>query len=161
MRFIKTVFLFIAIPLISFAEGDANSIWVKANTLFENNSYDSASVYYKQLSNEYQSIAAYYNLGNTYYKLNLPIQLLTGISIIWLLFFTFSYYAKNNKYNGKEAIVMDNNAAFKLQPDVSKTSSLIPEGTKVTILHKRSSWAEIILPDGRKGWMNTEVLTNI
>lgn len=248
MRIVLATFLYTLVSVSSFATEGGNELWDKANMLFNKGEYDSARVYYEKLSSDYQSEILYYNLGNTYYKLNkvgkavlnyeralkiapsntkiqdnlyltqtrianriqpnerifficwwqsithashatlwavlaliifvgtvivhllkklniisfnIPVQATVGALAIWLLFFTFSIFATNNKYYGQEAVVMLNNATFKLQPDATKNSSLIPEGTKVTIEQKKSSWAEVILPDGRKGWMEADVLTKI
>jgi tetratricopeptide (TPR) repeat protein len=50
----------------------------KANTLYNNNAYDSAVVVYESIINKgYSSATLYYNLGNTYYKLrNYPMAIL-------------------------------------------------------------------------------------
>ncbi len=51
---------------------------IEANTLYNNNAYDSAAVVYESIINKgYSSATLYYNLGNTYYKLrNYPMAIL-------------------------------------------------------------------------------------
>ncbi|MEZ5016739.1 MAG: tetratricopeptide repeat protein [Flavipsychrobacter sp.] len=247
-KFTIIAFLLALVSTSVFATSDNNAKWDTANTLFNNKAYDSARVYYEQLAQDHESAALYYNLGNTYYKLNkvgkavlnyeralridpsnsktqdnlyltqtrianriqateriffirwwqnithashatlwailaliifvsvliihilkklniisfnIPQQATVGALVIWLLFLTFSIFATDNKYYSQQAVVMENNSSFKQQPDATKNSSLIPEGTKVSIEQQKGSWLEVILPDGRKGWMPAEVLTKI
>ncbi len=55
----------------SFAAADHNSIWNKANTFYLQKQFDSAAFYYEQLAQlKPQNAEVYFNLGNTYYRLN-------------------------------------------------------------------------------------------
>lgn len=53
-------------------------LFIKANELYNQHSYDSAAIVYKSIINKgYSSATLYYNLGNTYYKLrNYPMSIL-------------------------------------------------------------------------------------
>lgn len=55
-----------------FASSDYNQYWQKANKFYEQKEYDSAAHYYEQIAKQRPDKAViYYNLGNTYYRLNL------------------------------------------------------------------------------------------
>jgi Tetratricopeptide repeat len=55
----------------SFAAADHNSIWNKANTFYIQKQFDSAAYYYEQLAQlKPLNAEVYFNLGNTYYRLN-------------------------------------------------------------------------------------------
>lgn len=50
---------------------DYNALWQKGNAFYQQKQYDSAAVYYSQLSAQKpRNAVVYYNLGNTYYRLN-------------------------------------------------------------------------------------------
>lgn len=56
----------------SFASADYTAYWQKANKFYEQKEYDSAAYYYEQITqSKPEDAAVYYNLGNTYYRLNL------------------------------------------------------------------------------------------
>lgn len=62
-------FLFSAFA--SIASVPYNAWWQKANSYYQDKNYDSAAFYYEQLSEQHPDNAeVYYNLGNTYYRLN-------------------------------------------------------------------------------------------
>src|ERR1700744_3575460 len=57
--------------LHSLAAGDSNMLWQKANELYQQKQYDSAAQCLEQIAAlKPQNEIVYYNLGNTYYKLN-------------------------------------------------------------------------------------------
>src|SRR5579875_3894304 len=57
--------------LKSFAADTYNNLWQKGNNYYQQKQYDSASYYYEQIAvRQPQNADVYYNLGNTYYKLN-------------------------------------------------------------------------------------------
>lgn len=53
------------------AAGAYNAVWGKANRYYQTKNYDSAAILYEQLAQDRPANAQlYYNLGNTYYRLN-------------------------------------------------------------------------------------------
>ncbi len=62
--------LIVAAPLVRAAEA-YNAIWGKANRYYQARNYDSAAILYERLAQDEPANAQlYYNLGNTYYRLN-------------------------------------------------------------------------------------------
>ena len=55
----------------SLAAADYNQLWQKGNSFYEQKQYDSAASYFEQIAVlKPQNAELYYNLGNTYYRLN-------------------------------------------------------------------------------------------
>ncbi len=64
--------------LFSLAAGDFNYQWRKGNDLYTQKQYDSAAYYFEQIATlKPQNAEVYYNLGNTYYRLNM-----IGLSVL-------------------------------------------------------------------------------
>lgn len=78
---IITRFILLFVIVFSFAVATKaqkpEELLTKANTLYNENSFDSALVIYKSIvDNGYSSATLYYNIGNTYYKLkNYPLAI--------------------------------------------------------------------------------------
>lgn len=70
----KKITLFTYCLLLSlnlFAKSDYNSYWTAANKYYEQKNYDSAAFYYEKIAaTQPREAVVYFNLGNTYYKLN-------------------------------------------------------------------------------------------
>ena len=50
---------------------DTAGDWAKANAFYQQKNYDSAAVYYEKIAaGKPRQAAVFYNLGNTYYRLN-------------------------------------------------------------------------------------------
>lgn len=65
---ITAFFLFIVLQVYA---GDPNAVWQKANKCYQQKQYDSAALYYEQIAALNPGNAViYFNLGNTYYRLN-------------------------------------------------------------------------------------------
>jgi len=70
-RIITTITILLFLALQSMAGVAYSDIWNKANQLYQHREYDSAANYYEQIAAQNpQDAVVYYNLGNTYYKLN-------------------------------------------------------------------------------------------
>lgn len=246
----KTLFILFAFlfgSILCNAETSYNTWWQKANTFFQQKDYDSAAVYYEKLAAlAPQDAVVYYNLGNTYYRLNkigpavlnyqkalninpkykeaqdnltltearisnripnggniffvkwwqsatsaqkagtwaivslltfllviaillakrfrnamrVPGQLIGVLCFVWVICMTFAVTAANNKASSSKAVVMQNDAPL-LTEQKGKTQSLVPEGTTVKVKDIDGGWAEVQLPDGRNGWMQTSLLNKI
>jgi tetratricopeptide (TPR) repeat protein len=122
------------------------------------------------LTNTYAIIAILlFILTITYYissklqliKFKLPIQLTVGVVILSLAFVTLSIISARRLVNSSHAIVMQDQSAFGTEPKSGKSQSLIPEGTKVELLREDAGMVNVILPDGRNGWMAKSSLTEI
>lgn len=71
----RTLFLMLAVIFLgavhSSASGDHNDQWKKGNVLYEQKQYDSAAHYFEKIAAlKPENAEIYYNLGNTYYRLN-------------------------------------------------------------------------------------------
>lgn len=245
--FILFIFLFSGIAS-SFAEAPYDGWWLKGNALYQQKEYDSAAYYYEKIAAlQPQNATVYYNLGNTYYRLNkigpavlnyeralninpkykeakdnltltqarignriasgtdiffvkwwksttqgetastwavvsllifllviaaliikrfrgnairIPSQLVGFLCFVWVVCMGFAVTAAKNKSAGNKAVVMQNDAPL-LNGQKGKTQSLVPEGTTVEIKDSNDGWVEVLLPDGRRGWMQTSLLNKI
>ncbi len=70
----RNLFLITAALIVSlqcYATGNYNSDWQKANSYYQQKQYDSAAIWYEQIAGlKPLNAEIYYNLGNTYYRLN-------------------------------------------------------------------------------------------
>jgi len=94
------------------------------------------------------------------FDLSYKRQVNITLGILLLLSLILSY---------SSALRQDSHAAVVMQPDApltnsrgnSKPQTLVPEGTTVKIEQVQEGWMEIVLPDGRKGWMHKSYLSVI
>lgn len=64
-------FLLVLLSFGAHADSSYDAWWQKANTLYQQKQYDSAAVYFEKLAAlKPEEAVVYYNLGNTYYRLN-------------------------------------------------------------------------------------------
>ena len=88
----------------------------------------------------------------------------SGSLLIVLTIFTWSFAAKqkNRLVNHNYAIVMQPTVTVKSSPSEKGTNLfVIHEGLKVKITDKLGDWVEIMLSDGNKGWLPTELIERI
>lgn len=95
-----------------------------------------------------------------YIQKNYPVQLSIALLAIAALFITLSLVAGGRKTTNKFAIIMKE-APLMAKPEYGSSKSRIPEGTKVDICGKKSSWYEVTLPDGRTGWIQNTLIEKI
>jgi tetratricopeptide (TPR) repeat protein len=91
----------------------------------------------------------------------LPVQLPYILGFVCVVFLVFGFAAASKTESSPGAIVMENDAALMNSEQKGKPLALIPEGTKVTVGEGRGMWVEVILPDGRTGWMQRAQLIGI
>ena len=94
--------------------------------------------------------------NNSLYK---RIAFFGGIALLCinLSAFAFASSQKNKITNRNYAIVYTASVTVKSSPDLTGSDLFVlHEGTKVKILNKLGSWAEIQLQDGNIGWMQIE-----
>lgn len=70
MRWALTIFIALNLFQVRANISDPTGVFNEANAYYEREAYDSALTTYTQLLDSYESAALYYNLGNTYYKLD-------------------------------------------------------------------------------------------
>jgi len=70
-QLVATVIILLSGVLHGFAADTYHTQWQKGNNFYQQHQYDSAAWYFEQIAAlKPQNEAVYYNLGNTYYKLN-------------------------------------------------------------------------------------------
>ncbi len=96
------------------------------------------------------------NLRKTSFSISLVLFILCVFS------FSFSISRKNQLTNKKEAIVMPGIIPVKSSPDRNGTDLFeLHEGTKVSVSNKLGDWCEIMIGDGRIGWIQTKQIEEI
>lgn len=90
-----------------------------------------------------------------------PLQLTVGLFVVLLITLTFSITASSKAKDSMRSVVMENDAPFTAVPEQVSAQSLVPEGTTVKRLSEKGGWIEVKLPDGRVGWMNSNLLEDI
>jgi hypothetical protein len=72
-----------------------------------------------------------------------------------------AYSSAQQFNNSEEAIVLVKDAPL-VSPELkNKPQSLLPEGTKVTVLTEKGNMTEIRLADGRQGWIEHTLICKI
>ncbi len=70
-----------------------------------------------------------------------------------------AYSARERVLSEDEAIVMVSSTAVKSSPDGSATELFIlHEGTKLTITEHLDEWVEVVIADGKKGWLESKTI---
>ena len=88
----------------------------------------------------------------------IAIVLLIGSAIS----LTYSISRKRQMTNHEQAIVMMGIITVKSSPDKSGTELFeLHEGTKVTIKSELGEWSEIVIGDGRRGWVEKRQIEQI
>ncbi|HLO69297.1 MAG TPA: tetratricopeptide repeat protein [Flavipsychrobacter sp.] len=85
---------------------------------------------------------------------SLPFQAKAGGWVLLVLFITISFVAAMHKADSHMAVVM-NNSQMMDKPPMGK-SQPVPEGTTIKLTGEitKGEWHEVILPDGKTGWMH-------
>jgi len=76
-------------------------------------------------------------------------------------FMVLAFTAAKNSQQHTGAVVMVGDAPLMNKEQKGKPLALIPEGTTVKIKNDRGNWIEVILPDGRTGWLQQSVIEKI
>lgn len=107
-------------------------------------------------------VVAIYHISRRvgYIQKTYPIQLTVALLVVSVLFITLSLVAAGRQTSNRFAVVMQE-APLMAEPEYGNSKTRIPEGTKVDICGKRSSWYEVTLPDGRTGWLQNTQLEQI
>lgn len=74
----------------------------------------------------------------------------------------FAISSRNDILQHEEAIVMGSAVSIKSSPDRSATDLFVlHEGTKVRIIAEVDEWREIVIADGKKGWVEVKNIEQI
>lgn len=242
--------LIILSTVCALAADTGNAMWNRANQLYQQKEYDSALAYFEKIAASHPGTAEiYYNIGNTYYRLNkvapavlnyeralhinpdhkearenliltqnrisnhiqsvpeiffiewwrsltkssaaniwavlslitfvtivlimavgrtsktgvtiIPPQLMGILVFIWLCILVLAYFSAANASDSNKGVVMQNDSPLMNADLKGKPISLIPEGTTVRINAIRGEYADITLPDGRRGWVELGLVNKI
>lgn len=75
---------------------------------------------------------------------------------------SFAISSRNDILQHEEAIVMGSAVSIKSSPDRSATDLFVlHEGTKVRIIAEVDEWREIVIADGKKGWVEVKNIEQI
>lgn len=75
---------------------------------------------------------------------------------------SFAVSSRNDMLRHDEAVVMGSAISIKSSPDSSATDLFVlHEGTKVRVVSELDEWCEIVIADGKKGWMLKSSIENI
>lgn len=91
----------------------------------------------------------------------LPVQLRAGIITLFILCVIFGFTSANNQTSPDKAVVMQNETPLYTSTQQTKPALYVPEGTTIKCGKELQGWVEVILPDGRNGWIRTDAITRI
>lgn len=91
----------------------------------------------------------------------LPPQVTGVLVLAWICTLVLAYFSGRNSTASNIAVVMHNDAHLMMGGDKSKAEAVIPEGTTVNIKSIKGEYAEVTLPDGRRGWMQLSLIKSI
>lgn len=95
------------------------------------------------------------------FNTTLPVQASVAVIVLTVLFLALSIVSSQRLTGDGYGIIMTENSTLMAEPKFGKSLSMIPEGTKVEITGEQQSWMEVILPDGRTGWIQQADLEKI
>ena len=91
----------------------------------------------------------------------IPTQLMGILVLVWLCIVTLAFFSAQNVGDSHKGVIMLNDAPLMNADMKGKPLSLIPEGTTVKINNTRGEYVEVILPDGRRGWVQQSLINKI
>ncbi len=88
-----------------------------------------------------------------------------GMLVMFVCFVASTSFAiseRNEQLDSTEAIVMSSSVSVKSSPDNSSTDLFVlHEGTKVRTVNELGDWREIVIADGKKGWVEARTIETI
>lgn len=88
-----------------------------------------------------------------------------GMLLMFLCFVACTSFAVSERHeqlDSSEAIVMSSSVSVKSSPDKSATDLFVlHEGTKVRTVTELGDWREIVIADGKKGWVEARTIETI
>ncbi len=94
-------------------------------------------------------------------EINIPAQLPVLMGIIWICLLVLGYQAARTSVDSGAAVIMQNDAPLLNTEMKGKPMSLLPEGTTVKVKGTKGEYAEVIVPDGRRGYVLQSWLVKI
>jgi len=91
----------------------------------------------------------------------IPVQLPGVLGFICLCLLILAFVSGRNMESHSGAVVMQNDAPLMNNEQKGKPLALIPEGTSLKIKGEKGNWIEVMLPDGRSGWIQQNLVTRI
>ena len=91
----------------------------------------------------------------------IPAQVPGILWFIWVCFMIIAYTSALNNNDKSKAVIMQNDAPLMNEDMKGKPLSLLPEGTTVKIKATKGEYEEVLLPDGRKGWVQKSWLNRV
>lgn len=83
-------------------------------------------------------------------------------AILFIMTLSFAASQRSAEINRRQAIVMSTAAPVKSSPDRSATDLFVlHEGTKVRIIGTLDRWSEVVIADGKRGWIESEKIERI
>lgn len=84
------------------------------------------------------------------------------LAVLFIASLSFSISERRELSNASGAIVTTSAVSVRSSPDsASKDLFILHEGTKVQVLNRFGSWAEIMIADGNKGWLPASAVEQI
>lgn len=93
--------------------------------------------------------------------INIPVQVPILMSLLWVLLLVFAFASAKRSENSGLAVVMQNDAPLQTSDMKGKPISLLPEGTTVRVKSTHGEFAEVVIPDGRRGFVLLSWLTKV
>jgi tetratricopeptide (TPR) repeat protein len=88
-----------------------------------------------------------------------------GVLVMLLLFVATTWFAAAERrvlLDREEAVVMTSTASVKSSPDRSASDLFVlHEGTTLRVVGTLDSWSEVVIADGKKGWLESEKIEQI
>lgn len=85
-----------------------------------------------------------------------------GAFAVFVLTTWFASAERREMLDDTQAVVMPLSTAVKSSPDKSATDLFVlHEGTKVTVTNRLDAWCEIVIADGKKGWLECRKIETI
>ncbi|MFI3259970.1 MAG: tetratricopeptide repeat protein [Rikenellaceae bacterium] len=82
--------------------------------------------------------------------------------ILFIVATNYALAGRAELLSPSEAVVMSKSISVKSSPSGASTELfIIHEGTKVEVVSKHESWSEILLDDGKKGWVESRRIEEI
>ncbi|MBC7554747.1 MAG: tetratricopeptide repeat protein [Taibaiella sp.] len=91
----------------------------------------------------------------------IPVQVTGILWFVWVCCMVVAVASAQNSRERSTAVVMQNDAPLMNAELKGKPLSLLPEGTTLKINATRGDYAEVTLPDGRKGWVQLTWLVKV
>jgi tetratricopeptide (TPR) repeat protein len=74
--------------------------------------------------------------------------------LLFVATISFAISSRNDMLTHDQAIILSSSISTKSSPDRSATELFVlHEGTKVRVVSEHNGWSEVVLADGKKGWI--------